>query len=212
MSPSPSPLGEVLAADVVRVAPSAPRGAVASIAANLVDGYDSEVRRYHTLTHARLVRDDAVALASRFDVVEPVLALAAWFHDVVYERRPGHDERASAELLSEHLDVLGRTDLAARGRALIEATIGHDPGDDVGLAVLVDADLGVLAAPPAAYVGYVKAVRAEYADVPTDRWRQGRAAVLRSLLARPRLFALAVEREAPARANLTGELAGLDGA
>lgn len=80
-------------------------------------------------------------------------------------------------------------------------------------AVLVDADLAVLGAPPAAYLDYVRGVRGEHPDLPEPEWRRGRAAVLRSLLARPTLYRTPTGRElweARARANLTAELAGLE--
>jgi predicted metal-dependent HD superfamily phosphohydrolase len=75
--------------------------------------------------------------------------------------------------------------------------------------VLCDADLAILAAPPAAYAAYTAAVRQEYHFVPDDAFRAGRAAVLRRLLELPRLFRTPYGRrawEATARYNLTGEL------
>jgi predicted metal-dependent HD superfamily phosphohydrolase len=55
-------------------------------------------------------------------------------------------------------------------------------------------------------------VRKEYGHVSDDVWRVGRAAVLHSLLDRPRLFAPRLqlgEWERRARANITSELAQL---
>jgi predicted metal-dependent HD superfamily phosphohydrolase len=55
-------------------------------------------------------------------------------------------------------------------------------------------------------------VRAEYAEVPDDLFRTGRAAVLRQLLGLPRLFATPEGRrrwESRARSNLAAELASL---
>jgi predicted metal-dependent HD superfamily phosphohydrolase len=52
-------------------------------------------------------------------------------------------------------------------------------------------------------------VRAEYAHVTDDAWRTGRAAVLRSLLAKDPLYLLATHWESAARRNLAAELAGL---
>jgi predicted metal-dependent HD superfamily phosphohydrolase len=55
-------------------------------------------------------------------------------------------------------------------------------------------------------------VRREYAHVDDAGWRTGRSAVLRTLLARPRLFAAELgldEWERRARANITSELAVL---
>jgi predicted metal-dependent HD superfamily phosphohydrolase len=79
-------------------------------------------------------------------------------------------------------------------------------------AVLIDADLAILAADPAGYQGYVNGVRAEYGHIDNHGWQVGRAAVLRHFLDRPQIFtsAAGVERyEQRARANLSAELASL---
>jgi predicted metal-dependent HD superfamily phosphohydrolase len=94
---------------------------------------------------------------------------------------------------------------------LVLATAAHQPtaGDE---AVLIDADLAVLAADAPVYQAYVDGVRSEYGHVPPDEWQVGRAAVLRRFLERPAIFHTPVyaPREAQARANLTAELAALD--
>jgi predicted metal-dependent HD superfamily phosphohydrolase len=71
---------------------------------------------------------------------------------------------------------------------------------------LADADLNVLTRPWPQYLSYVDAVRAEYAHVPEDLWRAGRAAVLEGLLGLPAMFHLHPEREDLARANLRREI------
>jgi predicted metal-dependent HD superfamily phosphohydrolase len=94
------------------------------------------------------------------------------------------------------------------------ATADHTaPRGDHLAAALLDADLAVLAAGPADYERYRRAVRAEYAHVTDEQWRTGRAAVLRALLAKDPLYGTpSAAREWTARAhhNLTGELASLD--
>ncbi len=85
-----------------------------------------------------------------------------------------------------------------------------EPGDTNG-EVLCDSDLAILAS--AAYPAYAAAVRAEYAHVPDDAFRAGRAAVLRNLLDLPALYRTpqALARwDAKARANLTDELSRLE--
>lgn len=75
--------------------------------------------------------------------------------------------------------------------------------------MLCDADLAVLAGGPDAYAAYAAQVREEYGFVPDEAFRAGRAAVLRQLLALPRLFRTpygAAEWEARARHNLATEL------
>ncbi|MFK3985023.1 metal-dependent phosphohydrolase [Micromonospora sp. NPDC050397] len=145
-----------------------------------------------------------------------LVRLAAWCHDAIYEPRSAGDanERDSAALAGELLTGLGLPGAAvAEVERLVLLTAGHrtEPGDRAG-SLLCDADLAILAAPPAEYDRYATAIRREYAHVPEDLFRAGRAAVLRELLALPtryRLPDLAARWERPARANLTRELARL---
>lgn len=179
-------------------------------------------RRYHTVDHVawviRHVRELVAGLAS--DGVAPPLdpgaiVAAAFFHDAVYDPTspPGHDETASAELARRRLDALGweprRIDHVA---SMIEATIDHRGSHDLDTAILCDADLAVLGAPPAAYREYAAQVRAEYAHVDDVGWRTGRRRVLEGFLARPTVFTTepAIARwEERSRANLAAELATL---
>lgn len=72
---------------------------------------------------------------------------------------------------------------------LVRLTATHDPRPAVDAgALLCDADLAILAADPAGYDTYAAAVRWEYAHLPNEVFRAGRAAVLRSLLGRPALY------------------------
>jgi predicted metal-dependent HD superfamily phosphohydrolase len=177
---------------------------------DLEERYAEPHRKYHNLTHVRQVVRDAVALTEGRD--RALVALAAWAHDVVYDGRPGEDERASAAWARANLTAvrLAEADID-RVEGLVLATVDHSapPGDRVAQALL-DADLAVLAAEPEAYERYRQAVRAEYAHVSDDDWRTGRTAVLRSLLAKDPLYLLAHHWEAPARRNLAGELAALE--
>ncbi|WP_285796932.1 metal-dependent phosphohydrolase [Micromonospora sp. NBRC 107095] len=174
-------------------------------------------RHYHTLAHltaALDVVDQHADLAERVDVVR----LAAWFHDVVYDPRAAGDanERDSATLAGNVLAGLGvPMSTVAEVRRLVLLTAGHSvTPDDRDGALLCDADLAVLAAPPARYERYAAAIRREYAHVPEPAFRAGRAAVLTGLLALPALFRLpplASRWEEPARANVRRELATLSG-
>ena len=159
-------------------------------------------RAYHSLDHAARVARIAADLGA-----DRACLLAAWAHDVVY--RPGEpdNEDASAAWLLDRLPDDPDVEEAAR---LIRLTATHDvdPGDTMA-AVLCDADLSILGSGPAGYEAYRRAVREEYAAVPDEAWRTGRAAVLRRLLDRPRLFLTdtAHDRwEQRARTNIAAEL------
>lgn len=195
------------------------RGAGATAADQTVDaaGHDllarwSEPHRhYHDLAHLQAV----LAVVDGHDGCDPV-RLAAWFHDAVYDPRAAGDanERASAALAQDRLTGLGvPAPVAAEVARLVLVTARHTTApDDRAGGLLCDADLAVLARPEQQYDRYAAAVRREYAHVPDDAFRAGRATVLRQLLALPALYRLpelAARWETPARANLARELTTL---
>ena len=89
---------------------------------------------------------------------------------------------------------------------MILTTKTHDAVDDPDAQVLLDADLAVLGASEADYRVYAEAIRREYAWVAEADYRVGRRRVLESFLARPRIYHLLVDLEAPARRNLAAEI------
>ena len=119
--------------------------------------------------------------------------LAAWFHDGVYDGRDGAEERSAQWAL----DALAGRPVAEEVARLVRLTERHAPADDdANGCVLSDADLAILAAAPERYAEYIADVRREYAHVPDDLFRAGRAAVLGDLLAKPTLFHTAHARRA----------------
>lgn len=185
--------------------------AARSVYEALAARYREAHRRYHTLGHvaACLARLDRVrASAERPEEIE----LALFFHDAVYDRT-GDDEARSAALAETELIELGVPgQAAARVGALVRATAGHDAGGG-DAALLVDIDLSILGARPAAYARYVEALRAEYEHVPDTLFRAGRSAILRAFLARPAIYRTPsfASLESQARQNLSAELARLEG-
>ena len=190
------------------------RDDVAAEGAQLLAAYAEPHRHYHDLAHLDDVLRHVGELApsaARPDVVR----LAAWFHDAVYDPTASDNEERSARLAELALARLRVADGVGREVArLVRVTADHSPlpGDADG-EVLCDADLAVLATGPEAYRRYAEAVRAEFAHLGDDAFRRGRAAVLRSLLARVQLFSTPAGRSAwedAARANMTAELRRLD--
>jgi predicted metal-dependent HD superfamily phosphohydrolase len=179
-------LAEDWAATVRAAGATADNAAVAAAGTALLSRWQEPHRHYHDAHHLAEVLtavDDLSGDAADVCAVR----LAAWFHDAVYEGRPGDDEQRSADLAGEVLTALGvPPERVGQVQRLVLLTAAHDPapGDDDG-AVLSDADLAILASPPERYVRYVRAVREEYASVPEQLFREGRAAVLRALDAAP---------------------------
>ncbi|MEV8020838.1 hypothetical protein AB0O76_31800 [Streptomyces sp. NPDC086554] len=177
---------------------------------NLLARWAEPQRRYHTTAHLTAVLDHIDVLEEHAEDPD-LVRLAAWFHDAVYLPERSTNEERSARLAERALPEAGLTDAkTAEVARLVRLTVSHDPADgDLNGETLCDADLAILAAAPDAYAAYAAAVREEYAFVPDDAFREGRAAVLRQLLALPRLFRTphgAREWEARARANLATEL------
>ncbi|MGW7506533.1 HD domain-containing protein [Streptomyces massasporeus] len=176
----------------------------------LLTRWQEPQRRYHTVEHLTAVLDRVDEL-ERYARDPDVVRLAAWFHDAVYLPDRSENEERSARLAERALAEAGVPDAkTAEVARLVRLTVTHDPADDdPDGQVLCDADLAILASPPSAYAAYTTAVREEYHFVPSDAFREGRAAILRQLLDLPRLFRTpygAAEWEATARYNLTAEL------
>lgn len=185
-------------------------GTAAALAGQLLARWAEPHRVYHAVPHLAAVLDRLEELADH--PADPTaVALAAWFHDAVYDPASGDNEERSAELAETLLPAAGcpAGRVAAVARLVrLTATHAPEPGDRDGEA-LCDADLAVLAGSPQQYAHYAAAVRREYAAVPEPAFREGRAAVLRRLLALPMLYRTPYGSrrwEATARFNLRAEL------
>ncbi|MFE7210955.1 hypothetical protein ACFY0A_27140 [Streptomyces sp. NPDC001698] len=177
---------------------------------NLLARWQEPQRHYHTLTHLTAVLDH-IDVLDEYAADPDVVRLAAWFHDAVYLPERSENEERSARIAERALPEAGVADAkTAEVARLVRLTVTHDPADDDRDGrVLCDADLAILAASPSAYAAYAAGVREEYHFVPSDAFREGRAAVLRQLLALPRLFRTPYgvrHWEATARYNVTSEL------
>ncbi|WP_433230371.1 HD domain-containing protein [Actinomadura formosensis] len=180
------------------------------IGTELDERYGEPHRRYHTRAHLTAVLDLVDELAGHAAAPD-LVRLAAWFHDAVYDPQRGDNEERSARLAVRMLadTDLRETDVEEVVR-LVELTAAHAPDeDDRNGQVLCDADLAILGAGPDQYAAYAAAVREEYAFVPEEFFRAGRAEVLNGLLKLPRLFHTPVARdryEERARDNIRTEL------
>lgn len=177
----------------------------------LLARWDEPHRRYHARPHLLecLQRLDAV----RARAADPAACeIALWYHDAVYDPHRADNEERSADLAEE---AMARAGIAAPRRADVRALIlatrhavAPAPGDE---ALVVDVDLGILAAPIDRFDEYERQVREEYAWVPGILYRRRRREVLNGFLARPRIFTSgAFDAEEPrARENLTRSVARL---
>jgi predicted metal-dependent HD superfamily phosphohydrolase len=167
-------------------------------------------RYYHTLQHLSeclTLFADVAHLAERPGEV----AIALWFHDAVYVPRAPDNEARSAAWAAEALRAAGAAEaVIARVETLVMATADHDAHGDKDARLVIDIDLAILGAAPVRFAQYEQQVRAEYATVPFDVYRQKRGELLTSFLARPAIYrtpALHARLEAQARINLRDAIA-----
>jgi predicted metal-dependent HD superfamily phosphohydrolase len=181
---------------------------------DLVKRYAEPHRHYHTLEHvAEVLR--IVGRLSKYTTDPNTVLLAAWFHDAVYDPQRNDNEEESAVVAAEWLDSLDLPSSTV-GRVMrpIKATThsASTAPSESDAAVLLDADLAILAAEEKRYARYADDIRKEYAWVPDAEYRAGRTAVLQRFLDRPRIFHTPVmfeEGEESARRNLRAEIARL---
>jgi predicted metal-dependent HD superfamily phosphohydrolase len=172
-------------------------------------------RTYHDLRHLEdcLTQLDSVREGLRArDVIEAAL----WFHDAVYDARALDNEERSARWAVEALSSAGvPRAVAGEVARLVLLTRHRIPAADEAGRVVCDIDLSVLGRSAEEFDIYERRIRAEYAWVPEEAYRDGRRRVLTEFLRRDPLFQTAVFRskyEASARANLARALAALGSA
>lgn len=179
--------------------------------------YRAPDRHYHGLSHIEallaLVGEHRAALADP-EAVEA----AIWFHDAIYDSTRKDNELKSAELAVAQLSGKVEPERLQRIAKMIEATATHrvpDFADEAArqdAALFLDMDLSILGAPAAEFDAYEQAVRQEYGWVDEQRWRAGRAAVLKKFLTRPHIFHTEIFRgshERQARENIARSIARL---
>lgn len=168
--------------------------------------YREPHRHYHNLDHiaASLAEFDAT------DSGDPRIEGAIWFHDVIYDPTRPDNEAASVGWFKQATAPWLAPDAMAAVARLIEATDFRRPRTgNPDEALMVDIDLAIFSSDPADYDAYRRAVRREYAHVPDDAFRAGRAKVMAAFLKNP-IYQTArfAPREAKARENISRE-AGL---
>ena len=178
--------------------------------AELEHQYSAPGRHYHTLAHLDAVLatfDELRHLAPNPDVAE----LALWLHDVVWEPMGDDCEQRSVEWAMDHLPASPA--LPALPALILETRHHAAASVSPDAAVVRDADLSILAADDDAFDAYEHAIRAEYAMLPADQFRTGRATILAGFASRRPLFftPLMHSREPRARANMARSLARLEG-
>jgi predicted metal-dependent HD superfamily phosphohydrolase len=191
-----------------------PDGGHTTVLAELIAAYDAPDRHYHNLDHLRHCFYQLRRLRALLDDVRAVEA-AIWFHDVVYDPTRDDNEERSAAFAAKRLAEMGRSEaFITTVRQLILDTRHRERPTTSDGRYLVDIDLSILGQPARIYDLYDQNIRLEYAHVPEDAYRAGRAKVLNAFLSRPNIFATDAFREryeVRARENLGRSIARLLG-
>ncbi|WP_270934123.1 HD domain-containing protein [Falsiroseomonas oryzae] len=181
----------------------------ARILAELQRRYAEPHRSYHRWARV------AEMLAAAEDVLNGIadrgaFILAVLFHRAVFDRRMPDGPARSVALMRElaadtPAPTLRRAEGLIGALAARELPKTSDPSLRGDAALLLDMDHAVLGDPRAVFDAYEEAFRREYAHLGDDAYAAGRAAELRLLLWRDRIFLtdrFYLERERQARRNL----------
>lgn len=169
--------------------------------------YQQPHRHYHTLTHIRAIFTVA---AQTLPPLSPVLSLAIWFHDAIYDPKSKDNEDQSAALLVRFSEEIDRKEALKPAAEWILATKEHiERTGEWEEKALLDVDLSVLGGDEESYGGYRVGIYREYEWIGEREYRQGRMKVIQGFLDREKLYYLQELRERwemTARHNLQSEL------
>lgn len=179
--------------------------------------YTEAGRHYHSWDHIEALLRHYRRWENQFHRPVPVLWALYW-HDAIYDPKAKDNEEQSALLLEQEAKGHLPADEIAFAAAIIRATTAHkvpeglSEQDAADTALFLDLDLSILGSPAHVYDRYEHDIRKEYAFVPEEAFRAGRASILKGFLARGRLYLTDLahgEWDAQARANLKRSITNL---
>lgn len=190
-------------------------------ARDLISRWNAKGRILHNTRHLikTLARIDEIASTAH----DPdVLRVALWYQGAVlnrsfdvFQRGTNSDEQEFSALYHarSRMEALGLSeDVISRVQELMMALFTHraDPSD-MDAQVLIDADLGMLAASPQDFKRFRESLREECPDLCDMDYVRARRLAIKKILAREQIFhsPLALAWEESARANLEAESAKL---
>jgi predicted metal-dependent HD superfamily phosphohydrolase len=174
--------------------------------------YAEPPRAYHNLNHIGHCLDEFGRLR-HLATQAPLIELAIWFHDAVYDSRTKDSEERSAALADASLERLGLDEEDRRAVSRLVLATKHDGAcDDANACIITDVDLAILGQPVDVFDRYERQIREEYHWVHERDYARGRVAVLERFLARDHVFStseMQARYEAQARENLRRSIARL---
>ncbi|MEB3865067.1 MULTISPECIES: metal-dependent hydrolase [Acinetobacter] len=144
----------------------------------LIAAYSEKQRAYHTVQHLYecLILFESIR-AELNDA--PAVALAIYFHDVIYDPQAKDNELKSAELFEQYMAQDLPVNTVQKIKQWILATQKHVSTDVPDLQFLLDIDLAILAATPERFTEYEQQIQQEYSWVDPQVYSTKRKEVLR---------------------------------
>ena len=176
----------------------------------VVEEYSKPHRFYHTLQH---IEDCLGELEGTSDITlsQDIIALAIWYHDLVYNTQREDNEQHSAIRAMEMVKYASLPSGVGEGAAmLIIATRHLEIPDFPEVQLICDIDLAILGQSDQRFDEYERQIRREYDWVPEDEFISSRGEILRSFLNRSTIYSTQFFRakyEEQARRNIAGSLA-----
>lgn len=153
----------------------------------LIAAYSEKQRAYHTVQH--LYECLALLESVRSDLNDVyAVALALWFHDVIYDPQAKDNEFKSAELFEQCMAQDLPVNTVQKIKQWILATQKHIATDELDLQFLLDIDLAILAATPERFMQYEQQIQQEYAWVDPEVYSIKRKEVLAHFYQSDRLY------------------------
>jgi predicted metal-dependent HD superfamily phosphohydrolase len=164
--------------------------------AALEAAYATPLRAYHNLGHVQSLLHHYRDVAAGPGWQQPrEVALAALYHDAIYDVGKRDNEARSAQLAIAEIErwIPGQGIDTARVAGLIELTARHGQLTaeelDADAALFLDSDMAILGAPAEVFDAYDRGIAEEYRNVvPGFLFRLNRRRFLRGVLKQPRIF------------------------
>ena len=158
--------------------------------------YSNPYRSYHNMEHildclaeletcSTVINDVFYQICPSWN--KPLIALAIWFHDVVYNPQAQDNEEKSAEFFKELTQTRLATWKIDEITKMILATKKHST-DVFGERVLCDIDLSILGQKHEIFTKYCENIRKEYSWVPLTLYNRERKKILESFLKRDSIY------------------------
>ncbi len=143
--------------------------------------HSAENRYYHTLKHLE-------QLYVELPKLDVVTEFSIFYHDLVYDASKDNNEKESAKLCEERLNVLGVPQkLIKKIIQLINETKTHEPSSQTN-ALFLDADLAILGSSKKVYQTYIEYIHKEYAIYDDITYKKGRKKVLKNFLKKSKIY------------------------